>query len=251
MKRKVSILAILAIFLSANFVSAQEFYSHKGAAYNSWVTDQANQTQNITSSAVVMSASTVYAGNSSGKEMIRAWNRCGYVSGRLQVDACWPTELTVSLTSPDGVRNLITNMTPNESSTRDLGGLDWLIGGYFANGVWAIIKAIANDVLANVTHTTDVYDEKGTITFKGSNLVNTELPMGVNYDKGDEYADGKSSGVVGYFTFDYQLQTGQKGNLKATAKAEYDVRKDLGLTWSAVYTVKSGEAVINHTVTGK
>ena len=271
-KVKISLMLVIFSLLSIYFdypVKAIEKYWYKGANYDYHVTDPINGSGSVycggsPCSTVVVTASAVYDGKSTGKEMVRAFTREKIVANYYGAYEIYTDQVKIFFgTQNNSVYNFIGSISPNESTQYNgIGVLEWFLDGIW-EAAYELAKAIVNSMNGSVKHQYDTYKRNAEITFTGV-LTDTELPSSISYTKAHEYYDGKynestglttkyaeSRGVAGFFSYSYILSPGNQGYLVAKAKAYYEMRIDTGSTYPLVLGTGTNYAVLNHTITGR
>jgi hypothetical protein len=264
----VIVVTLLLMFNNTPVLADSTHYWYKGANFNEYIT-MSGQKQRMTDSqgnplsAVVVTASTEYVGNSNGQEMIRAFSRNTIVKNYYKADAVRATQIDLKFTSATNKIGFIQTMSPNDSSVyTGVGPISFLLQGYYASA-YNIALALSNNLTAGVKQYRDSNNSIGEIVIYNSSLSNVELPSTIGYKDAHQTYDGiidsrtgqkikneTSRGVVGYFNFYYALSAGQSAYLDASARAWYDI----GITvngWPKTYSSYTDYATVRHSISGK
>lgn len=202
------ILTCIFTLLTSQIVQAAEIYSYKGANYSTKITDELGKPYDSSSSVVVVSASAVFDGHSSGKERVRAFSRCEVVKRLTKANNCYVESMSVRLGKSNssgadelGADNFITLVTPRPTgSTTFYSGISYLIKSYYINAALTTIDAILNGMSYKVSHSLANNHRAARVKFDNLTTSQVDVPTTVKYNEVDYEYTGKARGVGATFS---------------------------------------------------
>ena len=253
-----SLIVIVCVFMifTLNHVQAAEKYYYKGANYSTKITAELGKSYDSSSSVVIVSASAVFDGVSTGKERVRAFSRCEVVKRITNANTCYVESMSVRLaksnssgTDDRSAYNFITLATPSPTaSTTYFSGISYLINNYYINATLTTIEAILNGMSYKVSHSLADYNRAARVRFDNLTTSNVDVPTTIKYNEVDSAYRKQAKGVGATFSF-HDLSK-SKFYVTASADANYVVDIPTGVPYQPplVIGVKTAEAKVTHTI---
>lgn len=239
-----------------NVAQATEKYYYKGANYSTKVTDELGNQYDSSSSVVIVSASAVFDGVSTGKERVRAFSRCEVVKKITNANNCYVESMSVRLAKSNSsgtddlsAHNFITLATPRPTaSTTFFSGISYLIGNYYINASLTTIEALLNGMSYKVSHSFADYNRAARVRFDNLTTSNVDVPTTIKYNLVDAAYEKKAKGVGA--TFSFHDISKSKFHVTARADANYLLYIPTGVPYQPplVIGAKTAEAKITHTI---
>ncbi|UHA73263.1 hypothetical protein [Paenibacillus sp. 481] len=265
-----------------------EKYYYKGIEYATGISELCcgNPAIQENGAATIAVSSSVNYGGSSGKARIKTYTRNGIVQqwysrnykgpGKGDLYTHYATivrneKIATTFTSQSPVTNFITPsaVLPKVSSTTAIPALGWLVEGLKVPYLGAFVDltlSIIQSGPGSVEHVIDASNSSATIYLRNVASNKTEIPPSVGVANADKYTAGvydkttgsykpgyepKSIGAVSHFLYNYYIPAGQIRNLKAEAKAYYDIVMNNELSSAYRVSVYTRPATHYFTITGK